>query len=106
MSENQTGAGQLDAVRMHLEAIRTEAARIDPAVLRTAVLDARERLAHRPEPLRPARGVPGSDDAGCEGLGAVAAAAYDLSETAGDFWEQLGDSASESYARCTGEIGP
>jgi hypothetical protein len=108
MGENQTDAGQLDALRMHLEAIRTESARIDPTVLRTAVLDARERLAHRPEPSPDSPREPRADAVSpCQGLLAVASAAYDIAEGERDgqtalFWQSLGDGAYQSYLECQG----
>lgn len=51
MGEYKPDVGLLDALRAHVEAIRTEAARVGTGALRAAALDARERLAHRPEPL-------------------------------------------------------
>jgi hypothetical protein len=51
MGDYEADAGSGDALIAHVEAIRTESARIGTQALRAAALDARERLAQRPEPL-------------------------------------------------------
>lgn len=51
MGKYQTDADPMDAVRAHLEAIRTESARRDPKVRGVDSLAARERLVRRLEPL-------------------------------------------------------
>jgi hypothetical protein len=51
MGDYEADAGSGDALRAHVEAIRTESARIGTQALRAAALDARKRLAQRPEPL-------------------------------------------------------
>ena len=55
MGEYETDSGPMDALRTHLKAARTEAARIEPKPLGVAIRDVREQLAQRPmllpEPL-------------------------------------------------------
>jgi hypothetical protein len=126
MGEHQTDAGPMDAVRMHLEAIRTEAARIEPKVLLVAVLNARERLAHRPEPLPEriaardsritaklkeleARELKSAADSLCNVHLTIDEAAYDLANEHTDFddvllfWHDLAESAVSAYIEC--ELG-
>jgi hypothetical protein len=113
MGEYQADAGPMDALRAHLRAIRTEAARIEPGALRVAVLDARERLARRPEALpeplperiaalhsrvtakleelegalKPPREPQSAADSSCNGFVAIADAAYELADESTDFEE-------------------
>jgi hypothetical protein len=125
MGEHQTDAGPMDAVRMHLEAIRTEAARIEPKALLLAVLDARERLAHRREPLPEriatqdlritarlkeleAREAKSAADSSCNVHLTIAQAAYELANETTlfdelEFWHDLGNSAVTAYIEC--ELG-
>jgi hypothetical protein len=125
MGEHQTDAGPMDAVRMHLEAIRTEAARIEPKAVLVAVLDARERLAHRPEPLPEriaaqdsrisaklkeleAREPQSAADSPCNVHLAIAEAAYGIADDAtllkeSEFFYHLGNSAISAYLEC--ELG-
>jgi hypothetical protein len=125
MGEHQTDAGPMGALRMHLEAIRTEAARIEPKALLVAVLDARERLAHRREPLPEriaaqdlritaklkeleAREPQPAADSPCNVHLAIAEAAYELADETNlldelEFWHDLADSAVTSYIEC--ELG-
>jgi hypothetical protein len=114
MGEYKTDSGPIDTLRKHLEAMRTESAHIEPKTLRAAVLDARERLAHRPRSLptplperiaalqsevmtrldemertlKPPREQQSADSSACMGYLAVAYAFYDICLEATDLDDQ------------------
>jgi hypothetical protein len=127
MGEYQTDADPMDALRAHLEAIRTESARRDPKVRGVAGLKARERLVHRLEPmperiaalnsrvtakleelggtLRPAREPQSAADSSCDVLLDIACAAYQIGDDSTDrddmaFWYGFGESLVDQYVDC------
>jgi hypothetical protein len=129
MSEYQTDADPMDALRTHLEAIRTESARRDPKSRGVAGLEARERLVHRLEPLperlaalksrvtgkleelggtlRPPRESESAADSHCQALVDIACAAYQLGDEAKEdadakFWYGFAEAIVDQYAdECT-----
>jgi hypothetical protein len=127
MGEHQTDAEPMDAIRTHLQAIRTESARRDPQARGVAGLQARERLVHRLEPLperlaalnarvsakleelggtlRPPRRPQSADDSNCQVLADIACAAYQLSDEAKEeadviFWYEFAEAIVDQYADC------
>jgi len=127
MGEYKTDADPMDALRAHLEAIRTESARRDPKVRGVAGLKARERLAHRLEPLpepiaalnsrvtaklEELGGALGSRgeaqsaaDSSCEVLLDIACAAYQIGDESTNradmaFWYSFGESLVAQYSDC------
>ena len=123
MGEYETDADPMEALRTHLQAIRTASARRDHGARGVAGLEARERLARRLEPLpermaalnarvtarleelggkvrREPQAAADSDP--CEGLLDIACAAYQLGDDStndGDmtFWYWFGDSIVDQY---------
>lgn len=127
MGAYESDSGPAAALRMHLRAARTEAARIDSKALGVAIRDAREQLAHPPESLPeplPERiaalesrvaarfeeplGESDSPTFGeCGVYVELADAFYDLARDATDFeeaslWHQLYLSSLDGYADCAG----
>ena len=127
MGEYQTDADPMDALRGHLEAIRTESARRDPEVRGVAGLQARERLVHRLEPLpermaalnsrvtakleelggtlRPVRERQPAADSDCDVLLDIACAAYQIGDDSTDrddqaFWYGFGEAIVDQYVDC------
>lgn len=104
MGEHETDGGPMDVLRAHVQAIRTESARIGTEARRAAALDARERLAHRSEPLsdriaaldsqvaaklnkrgetpRPPREPQPAGDSSCDILWKLAATSFELADDA------------------------
>ncbi|HEY2600986.1 MAG TPA: hypothetical protein VGI67_05475 [Thermoleophilaceae bacterium] len=123
MAEYETDGDPMDALRAHLQAIRTASARRDHEVRGVAGLEARERLAHRLEPLTERTAALSSrvtarleelggkvrrepqaaaDSDPCEALLDVACAAYGLGDDSTDrgdmaFWYSFGDSILDQY---------
>ena len=124
MGGYQTDADPMDALRTHLEAIRTESARRDPKARGVAGLEARERLAHRLEPLperlaalksrvtakleelggtlRPPTEPQSAADSSCEALLDIACAAYQIGDDSTDpddaaFWYGFGEAIVDQY---------
>ncbi|HJY25954.1 MAG TPA: hypothetical protein VJ649_09825 [Actinomycetes bacterium] len=126
MGAYESDSGPTAALRMHLSAARTEAARIDPKAIGIAIRDAREQLANRPESLPeplPERiaalqsrvaarfekplGESDSPFGECGVYVELADAFYDLAHDATDFeegslWYQLYLSSLDGYADCAG----
>jgi hypothetical protein len=129
IGEYETDAGTMGALRAHVEAIRTESARIGTKALRAAALDARKRLAQRPEPsperiaaldsrvaarlnelgetLRPPTEPQSAGDSSCDVLWGLAAASFGLADEATIFsdiddYTQLGYLFLETALDCEG----
>ena len=125
MGEYQTDADPMEALRAHLQAIRSESARRDPEVRGVAGLAARERLVRRLEPLperlsalnsrvtakleelggafRPQREPQAAADSHCAALIDIVCAAYQLGDDAKSdddalFWYGFAEAIADQYA--------
>jgi hypothetical protein len=124
MGEHQTDADPMDALRTHLEAIRTESARRDPKVRGVAGLAARERLVRRLEPLperlaalnsrvtakleelggtlKPPTEVESAANSHCQLLVDIVCAAFQIGDESknrddAEFWYGFGEAIADQY---------